>query len=135
MVDISTHLDAATINDLSNTEEARIKEAITFGMATSKMIIQTQMFIARLREELRHQVMESGKTDPLEIFRFAQEMEQIEEEKCHNKPVSMVKVVAEVTKVDYINENSIHLEGLDNDELEVVNAIRYQRGKVPYRCG
>ena len=83
MGDISTHLDAATINGLSNAEETRVKEAISFGMATSKMFIQTQMFIAGLREEVRHRVMESGKTDPLEIFRFAQEMEQIEEEKHH----------------------------------------------------
>ena len=35
------------------------------------------MFIAGLREELRHRVMDSGKTDPLEIFRFAQEMSRL----------------------------------------------------------
>ena len=129
MGDISTHLDDATVAPLSNAEEARIKDAISFGMTTSKMFIQTQMFIVGLREELRHPFLESGKTDPLEIFRFAQEMEQIEEEKRHKKPVSMVKAVAKVTEdqANYINEDSVHLEGLDDKELEVVNAIRYQR--------
>jgi hypothetical protein len=64
-------------------------------------------------------------------------MEQIEEEKRHKKPVSMVKAFAEVTEdqANYINEDSAHLEGLDDEELEVVNAIRYQRGKAPYRRG
>ena len=94
MGDISTHMDVATVAGLSNAEENRVKDAIKFGMATSKMFIQTQMFIAGLREELRHRVMESGKTDPLEIFRFAQEMKQIKEEMRHKKPVSMVKAVA-----------------------------------------
>ena len=137
MGDLSTHLDDATIAGLTNAEEERVSTAIKFGMNTSKMFIQTQMFIAGLREELRHRVMESGKTDPLEIFRFAQEMEQIEDEKRHKKPVSMVKAVAEVTEdqANYVNEDSAHLEGLDDEELEVVNAIRYQRGKAPYRRG
>ena len=49
MGDISDHLDAATVNGFSNAEENRIKEAIKFGMATSKMFIQTQMFNAGLR--------------------------------------------------------------------------------------
>ena len=49
----------------------------------------------------------------------------------------MVKAVAEVTEdpVDYANEESVNLEGLHDKELEVVNAIRYQRGKAPYRQG
>ena len=94
MGDIATRLDAAVINALSNGEEARVKDALKFGMDTSKMFVQTQMFTAGLREELRRRVMESGKTDPLEVFRLAQEMEQIKEEKLQKKPVSMVKAVA-----------------------------------------
>ena len=35
--------------------------------------------------------MESDQTDPLEIFHFAQEMEQIEDHKRHKKPASLVK--------------------------------------------
>ena len=135
MGDIATHLDAATVAGLAKAEKDRVKEAIKFGMATSKMFIQTQMFIAGLREELRHRVMDSCKSDPMEIFQFVQEMDQSEEEKRHKKPVSMVKAVVEVTKdqADYVNEDSVNLEGLDDEELEVVNAIRYQRGKAPYR--
>ena len=79
--DIASRLDAAVINALSNAQEARVKNALKFGMDTSKMFIQTQMFIPGLREELRRRVMESEKTDPLEVFRLAQEMEQIKEEK------------------------------------------------------
>ena len=41
--------------------------------------------------------MESKKTKPLEVFPFAQEMEQMEEEKHHKKPVFMVKAVTKVT--------------------------------------
>ena len=125
MGDISPHLDDPTIAGLSNAEETCVKDAIAFRMATSKMFIQTQMFIIGLREELRHRVMESGKTDRLKIFRFAQE---IEDKKRHKKPSSMVKAVTEVTKdsVDYINEDHVNLEGLDDDELEFVNATRFQ---------
>ena len=63
-------------------------------------------------------------------------MEQINT-KRHKKPVSMVKAVTKVTDdpVDYINEDHVNLEGLDNEELEVVNAIRFQRGRPPYRKG
>ena len=93
------------------------------------------MFIARLLEALRHRVMESGKTIPLEIFCFAKEMEQIEDEKRHKKLISMVKAVTKVNpnSEDYINEDSIGLEGLDDEELEFVNAIRFQKGRPPYR--
>ena len=79
--DIASRLDAAVINALSNAQEARVKNALKFGMDTYEMFIQTQMFIPGLREELRRRVMESGKTDPLEVFRLAKEMEQIKEEK------------------------------------------------------
>ena len=53
MGDIASRLDAAVINALSNAQEARVKNALKFGMDTSKMFIQTQMFIPGLREELR----------------------------------------------------------------------------------
>ena len=89
MGDISAHLGKATVAGLSNAKETHVKDAIAFGMATSKMFIQTQMFIAGLREELRHRVMESGQTDPLEIFRFAQEIEQIEDKKSHSLKVTV----------------------------------------------
>ena len=106
-------------------------------MATSKMFIQTQMFIAGLREKLQHRVMESGKTDPLEIFRCAQEMEQIEEEKRRKNPSpwSRPSRRSPTTLDDFINKDSVKLEGLDDQDLEFLNAIRFQKGKPPYRRG
>ena len=74
------------------------------------------MFILGLREELRHRVMESGKSNPLEVFRYAQEMEQIEEEQRQKKPVSMVSVITEVTN-DLKAKDGIDLEALNNEEL------------------
>ena len=54
MGDISTHLDAPTIDNLTNAEEARVKSAIQFGLLASKMFIQTQLFISGIREVLHH---------------------------------------------------------------------------------
>ena len=40
----------------------------------------------------------------------------------------MVKAVTKVTddSVDYINEDSVNPDGMDKEELEFVNAIRFQ---------
>ena len=48
MGNITAHWPQATSDSLWDAEKLCDKEAITFGMATSKMFIQTQMFIARL---------------------------------------------------------------------------------------
>ena len=125
MGDITAHMPQATIDGLSNAEETRVKDAIKFGLDTSKMFIQTQMFIAGLCEELRHRVMESGKSDPLEVFQFAQEMEQMKEKKHQKKPISIVKTVTVVTN-DYENKDDVNLEALEDEELGMVNAIRFQ---------
>ena len=77
MGDITTHMPQATMDALSDAEEARVKDPLKFGLNTSKMFILTQMFIARLREKLWHRVKESGKSDPLEVFRFPVHAERV----------------------------------------------------------
>ena len=69
--------------------------------------------------------MESGKSDPLEVFQFAQEIEQIKEKKRQKKPISIVKTVTVVTN-DYENKDDVNLEALEDEELGMVNAIRFQ---------
>ena len=55
-------------------------------------------------------------------------MEQIKEEKPHKKPVTMV--IQETSQKDLIN-----LDSKDDEELGIINAIRFQQGKPPFRCG
>ena len=81
MGDLAGHLANDEIENLTQAEKTAAIGMVKYGMTTSKMFIQTQMFIAGLREDLRHRVMEGGKTDPMDVFRYAQEMEQIESEK------------------------------------------------------
>ena len=85
--------------------------------------------------------MESGKTDPLEILSFAQEMEQIENEKRHKKPASMVEAVTEIFYTGFEADEDVSLasaeilETLDDEELGMINAIRFQKEKLPYHRG
>ena len=53
--------------------------------------------------------MVSGKTNLLEIFRFAQEMEQIEDEKRHKKPASMVKAVTKIFDSGYEADKDVKM--------------------------
>ena len=69
---------------MDNPEVNQLNAGIKYGMDTSNMFIQTQMFSAGLCEELQHRAMESGMTEPLDIYKYAQWMEQIKEEKRHN---------------------------------------------------
>ena len=57
---------------------------------------------------------------PLEVFRFALEMEQIKEEKCHKKPVSMV------TAWELEEHEQINLKALEEEELNMTIAVQFQ---------
>ena len=65
----------------------------------------------------------------------SQEMEQIKDEKHHKKTLSMVKAVIEVVdgpSYEVEDQEKINLGALDKEELGMINAIRFQRGKSAF---
>ena len=52
MLPQSLHLTKEAHEDLTQAEKTRVKQGIKFGMNTSKMFIQTQMFIPDHLENL-----------------------------------------------------------------------------------
>ena len=65
----------------------------------------------------------------------SQEMEQIKDEKHHKKTFSMVKAVIEVVdgpSYEVEDQEKINLGALDKEELGMINAIRFQRGKSAF---
>ena len=66
---------------------------------------------------------------PLEVFCFALEMEQIKEEKCYKKPISMVPAVIKVTDSpawELEEHEQINLEALEEEELNMTIAVQFQ---------
>ena len=63
------------------------------------------------------------------MFLFPQEMEQIEEEKRHKNLVTIIKSIAEVAE-EMPEEEDISMDSLDNEELRMNNAIRFQKEEV-----
>jgi hypothetical protein len=127
---IDDHVDTAA---MTNAEITATKAAIKYGLECSKKFVQTQMFVAGLREELRHRVMEGGKTKTLDIVRYAQEMEQIEEEKrAKRMPLGGIKAIEETTAPEPEEEEFVP-DHLTEEEVGAINAIRFQRGKGPLR--
>ena len=53
--------------------------------------------------------MKSGKTKPLEVYKYGQVMKQIKEEKRHKKRVSMIKTVAKITE-EISEEDEINMD-------------------------
>ena len=49
----------------------------------------------------------------------------MKEKKHQKKPISIVKTVTVVTN-DYENKDDVNLEALEDEELGMVNAIRFQ---------
>ena len=87
------------------------------GLMDMQRFFLHQLFIAGLKDDLRSKVMEAGKDNIQESLAHARELEVIHNDKKKQNVVASIP----------------ELEGLCNEELEAVNAIRFQRGQQPFR--
>ena len=109
------------------------------GIQDSEKFFKHQLFIAGLREGLRDKIMEAGKTSIQESLALARELEIIHADR--KKSFSGVRAITEENKeedaaaADFKNEDddAMMTEGLEDDEIELINAIRRRRGKPGFR--
>ena len=100
------------------------------GVDDSEKFLIQQIFIAGLRDEIRAKVMEANKATLYETQKYAKEVEAITNEKK--------RTGGHVTAVQKQEEEDAEdlpdgLSGLDEEEVQAINAIRRQQGKKPYR--
>ena len=100
-------------------------EGFNEGIKQSEKFVLHQLFLAGLKEDIRAKAMEAAKPTIYESVSHAQEVEVIHNDR---KRPSHVHTVQEET-----GEFEDAPEGIDEDELEAINALRFQKGKRPFR--
>ena len=105
-------------DELANTAAARaqLRNVKKEGLMDMQRFFLHQLFIAGLKDEIRSKVMEAGKDNIQESLAHARELEVILNDKKKSNVVASIP----------------ECEGLCDDELEAVNAIRFQRGQQPF---
>ena len=103
-------------------ELTKIKEE---GIADMEMFIKHQLFLAGMREPLRTELMKAGKTTLAEAVDYATELENI-----YRKDGRTISAIKEEADEDVAADND-QVE-LDEEELEMINAIRKRFGKKPF---
>jgi hypothetical protein len=101
-------------------------EGFQEGIKVTGKFVLHQLFLAGLKEEIRAKTMEAAKPNIYESVSYAQEIEIIHQDR---KKSSHVHSVQETKEGDFEDAP----EGMDEDELEAVNALRFQKGKKPFR--
>ena len=91
------------------------------------VLVQSQIFVAGLRENLRIRVMESGKINgPIrELVEYARELEDIDKDRKGQIPAIKTIQEDETPSVNAVTS----LDTLDEEELKAVNAIRQAKGR------
>lgn len=112
---------AAAPNGMEDTPAARLQlsDVKKEGLVDMERFFLHQLFIAGLKDELRSKIMEAGKASLQESLSLARELEVIIQDKKKNPSISAIQEEDE--------------EQLDNEELEAINAIRFQRGQKPFQ--
>ena len=95
-----------------------------------------QMIVAGLHDKLRLKVMESGVvgTGLKEVIRKATELERLDQEQKGLIPEVKAVSVSAVQIQPEEEDNSLY-EGLDDEEITTINAIRQAKGKAPFVRG
>ena len=106
-------------DEMANTAAARLqlRNVKKEGLMDMQRFFLHQLFIAGLKDEIRSKVMEAGKDNIQESLAHARELEVILNDKKKSNVVASIP----------------ECEGLCDEELEAVNAIRFQRGQQPFR--
>ena len=87
------------------------------GLVDMERFFLHQLFIAGLRDDLRSKIMEAGKPSLQESLSLARELEVIIADKKKNATIASIP----------------EEEDLGEDEIEAINAIRFQRGQRPFQ--
>ena len=98
------------------------------GIQDMEKIFLHQLFLAGLKEEIRGKVMEGNREQLHECVNLAREIEVIQSDRKTQKGVT----VASVEKFDEPAVRHEQPEGLEDDEIEAINAIRFKKGKRPF---
>lgn len=97
------------------------------GIEDMEQFFLHQLFLAGLKEEVRPKVMEANRDQLHQSLALAREIEVILADKKGGKGVTVAAVQENPEK-----ENKIEIDGLDEEEIEIINAIRNKRGKKPF---
>jgi len=120
--------DMYTVRLAADAAAADVKKE---GIQDSERFFKHQLFLAGLKDDLRHKVMEAGKERLRESMRLAVELEVIH----HDRKRGAIAAVDSRGSVSAIKEEEED-EGLfDEEEVAAINAIRFRNGKPPFKSG
>ena len=114
----------------ANQDNARDQRIKLEGLKDQEKFFLTQMFIAGLRENLRSKVMEENVNNLMDLVDLAVEKETIFSH--DNKPQTLPIFAIDLNEPTESNPNDIDND-LDEEELEVINAIRRSRNLPPFK--
>lgn len=98
------------------------------GIQDMEKFFLHQLFLAGLKEEVRGKVMEGNRDELHECVSLAREIEVIQNDRKTQKGVT----VASIEKSENSEPRQEQPEGLEDDEIEAINAIRFKKGKRPF---
>ena len=104
-------------------EQKKIKRE---GFEDAFKFIEHQQYLAGLRDPLRTEVMKAGKPNVTESLKYAAELEAIAQK---NTLTALTRGIAACQMED--DDEA----GIEEDELEIINAIRRRSGKPPLKSG
>lgn len=104
-------------------ELKKIKEE---GVNDMEMFLKHQLFLAGMREPMRTELMKAGKPTLAESVDHAVELENI-----YKKDGKTIFAISEEKDADDVTAD-VEPTDLDDEELEMINAIRKRFGKKPF---
>ena len=100
------------------------------GITDMESFFLHQFFMAGLKEEIRAKIMEANRAQLHESLALAREIEVIQTDK-KGKGVTVASVQEKEQEGDEGDEK-VAPDTLDEDEIELINAIRMRKGKKPF---
>ena len=99
------------------------------GVVDMSRFFLTQLFLAGLKEEIRLRTMESGPERIHEAVDTAREIETIFSDRKSQSKGTVISAIGEQTQESTLEAP----EQFDEEEIEAINAIRFKKGKKPFR--
>lgn len=120
----------AVVRAAGGAPQADVKQE---GIADMEMFFLHQLFLAGLKEDIRAKTMEGNRPQVHESLELARETEIILADKKGSKGTTVASI-DEINKTQVSEDENKLPEGLDDEELDIINAIRAKRGnKPPFR--
>ena len=106
------------------------------GIADMEMFFLHQLFLAGLKEDIRSKTMEGNRPQLHESLALARETEIILADRKGSKgnTVASIEETKEKPQGQVTDDDNKWPDGLDDEEVEIINAIRFKRGnKQPFK--